>query len=120
VFKDFPLPNHAQAFKAAEAALCAGDQGKYWEMHDRLFADQRALEVPALKNSATSLGLDMGTFNQCLDSGAHQSHVQADLDLGEKMGVNSTPTIYINGRAVIGAQPFEVFKAIIDEELAKT
>ena len=119
MFKDFPLPNHAQAFKAAEAAHCAGDQGKYWEMHDRMFADQRALEVPALKDSATALGLNMPKFNQCLDSSTHHDIVQADLDLGEKMGVNSTPTIYINGRAVIGAQPWEVFKSIIDEELAR-
>ena len=119
MFKDFPLPNHAQAFKAAEAAHCAGDQGKYWEMHDRMFADQRALEVPALKDSATALGLNMPKFTQCLDSSTHHDIVQADLDLGEKMGVNSTPTIYINGRAVIGAQPWEVFKSIIDEELAR-
>jgi protein-disulfide isomerase len=88
-------------------------------MHDRLFADQRGLEVPSLKSSATTLGLNMSKFNQCLDSGTHQAAVQADLDQGERMGVNSTPTIYINGRSVIGAQPFEVFKSIIDEELAK-
>ena len=88
-------------------------------MHDRMFADQRALEVPALKDSATALGLNMPKFTQCLDSSTHHDIVQADLDLGEKMGVNSTPTIYINGRAVIGAQPWEVFKSIIDEELAR-
>lgn len=119
VFKDFPLPNHAEAIKAAEAAHCAGDQGKYWEMHDRLFADQRALGVPGLKTSATALGLNMPKFNQCLDSGTYRDMIQADLEQGEKMGVNSTPTIYINGRAVIGAQPFEAFKVVIDEELAK-
>jgi protein-disulfide isomerase len=119
VFKDFPLANHAQAPKAAEAAHCAGDQGKYWEMHDRLFSDQRALEVPGLKASAAALGLNVAKFNQCLDSATYQAIVQEDLSLGEKMGVNSTPTLYINGRAVVGAQPFELFKSIIDEELAK-
>ena len=71
VFKDFPLPNHPQAPKAAEAAHCAGEQGKYWEMHDVMFANQRALEVPALKQSAAGLGLDMAKFNQCLDSGQY-------------------------------------------------
>ena len=119
VFKDFPLANHPQAPKAAEAAHCAGDQGKYWEMHDKLFSDQRALEAAGLKASAAALGLNMAKFNQCLDSGTYKAIVQEDLELGEKMGVNSTPTLYINGRAVVGAQPFEMFKSIIDEELAK-
>jgi protein-disulfide isomerase len=88
-------------------------------MHDRMFDNQRALEVPALKESAAALGLNMPKFNQCLDSSTHHDIVQADLEQGEKMGVNSTPTIYINGRAVIGAQPFDIFKSIIDDELAK-
>jgi protein-disulfide isomerase len=119
VFKDFPLPTHAEAFKASEAAHCAGDQGKYWEMHDAMFANQRALQVPALKQAARTLGLDGAAFDQCLDSGKHAAHVRADYELGEKMGVNSTPTIYINGRPLIGAQPFEAFKQVIDEELAR-
>ena len=119
VFKDFPLPNHPQAAKAAEAAHCAGAQGKYWEMHDAMFANQRALEVPALKQSATALGLDTAKFNQCLDSGQYASKVAAGAAQGDKLGVNSTPTLYINGRPVIGAQPFEVFKAAIDEELKR-
>ena len=119
VFKDFPLPNHAQAPKASEAAHCAGEQGKYWEMHDRMFADQRALNVPQLKQSAVALGLDAAKFDQCLDSGKHAAVVAAGLAQGERLGVNSTPSLYINGRALIGAQPFEAFKQIIDEELAK-
>jgi protein-disulfide isomerase len=119
VFKDFPLPNHAQAFKAAEAARCAGDQGKYWQMHDAMFANQRALEVPALKQAAAALGLDRVTFDTCLDSGKHAGAVRAGMAQGERMGVNSTPTIYINGRPVIGAQPFDAFKQVIEEELAK-
>jgi protein-disulfide isomerase len=119
VFKDFPLPNHSEAFKAAEAAHCAGDQGKYWEMHDAMFENIRNLFVPALKETARKLGLDGAKFDACLDSGKHAANVRADYELGEQMGVNSTPTIYVNGRALVGAQPFEAFKQIIDEELAR-
>jgi protein-disulfide isomerase len=113
------LPNHANAFKAAEAAHCARDQGKYWEMHDAMFSNIANLGVPALKQTARSLGLDGAAFDQCLDSGKHASHVREDYQLGEKMGVNSTPTIYVNGRPLVGAQPFEAFKQVIDEELAR-
>lgn len=119
VFKDFPLPNHPEAFKAAEAAHCAGEQGKYWELHDAMFANQRALQVPALKQTAKTLGLDSAKFDQCLDSGKHADNVRTDYELGEKMGVNSTPTIYVNGRPLVGAQPFEAFKQVIDEELSR-
>lgn len=118
VFKDYPLPNHPQAPKAAEAARCAGEQNKYWEMHDAMFANQRALEVPTLKQQARALGLDGGAFDQCLDAGKHAAAVQAGIELGNQLGVNSTPSLYVNGRAVIGAMPFDVFKQIIDEELA--
>jgi len=119
VFKDFPLPNHPQAPKASEAGHCANEQGKYWELHDLMFANQRALNVPELKQYAAGLGLDMTKFNQCLDSGKHAGLVASGLAQGERMGVNSTPTLYINGRVLIGAQPFEAFKQIIDEELAR-
>jgi protein-disulfide isomerase len=119
VFKDFPLSNHPQAPKAAEAARCAGDQNTYWEMHDAMFANQRALDVPTLKQTARTLGLNGATFDQCLDSGKHARAVADGLALGEQMGVNSTPTLYINGRAVLGAVPFENFKTVIDEELAR-
>ncbi len=86
MFKDFPLPNHAEAFKAAEAAHCAGEQRKYWEMHDAMFANQRELQVPALKKAARALGLDGAKFDQCLDSGRHTANVRADYELGEKHG----------------------------------
>ena len=119
VFKDYPLPNHPQAPKAAEAARCAGEQSKYWEMHDAMFANQRALEVPSLKQTARAIGLDGTSFDQCLDSGKWQATIRAGSELGEQMGVNSTPSLYVNGRALIGAMPFENFKQIIDEELSR-
>lgn len=119
VYKDFPLPNHAEAFKAAEAAHCAGDQGKYWEMHDAMFVDIRKLQVPALKQTARTLGIDGAAFDQCLDSGTHAASVREDAQEGERIGVNSTPTFYVNGRPLVGAQPFEAFKQVIDEELSR-
>ena len=119
VFKDFPLPNHAEAPKAAEAAHCAGEQGKYWDMHDRLFANQRALGLPSLKQAAAGLGLDPAKFDQCLDSGKYAAGIAEDVKQGESLGVQSTPTVYVNGRPVVGAQPYEFFQMVIDEELAK-
>jgi protein-disulfide isomerase len=119
VFKDFPLPSHPQAPKAAEAAHCAGEQGKYWEFHARLFANQGALQVPQLKETATGLRLDRAAFDQCLDSGKYEARVREGIAQGEKLGVNSTPTVFINGRPLIGAQPFDQFKQVIDEELAR-
>lgn len=119
VFKDFPLPNHAQAPKASEAAHCAGEQGKYWELHDHMFANQRALEVPSLKQYAGALKLDQAAFDQCLDSGKWAEAIRADLEEGEKLGVNSTPTLYINGRPLVGAQPFEMMQQVVEEELAR-
>ena len=88
-------------------------------MHDAMFANIRNLGIPALKQTARGLGIDGAAFDQCLDSGKHAAHVRGDYELGEKMGVNSTPTIYVNGRPLIGAVPFEAFKQIIDEELAR-
>ena len=84
-----------------------------------MFANIQRLQVPALKQTARGLALDGATFDQCLDSGKHASHIREDYQLGEKMGVNSTPYIFINGRALVGAQPFEAFKRIIDEELTR-
>jgi protein-disulfide isomerase len=117
VFKDFPLPSHAEAPKASEAAHCAGEQGKYWEMHDKMFGNQQALKVADLKASAGSLGLDQGKFDQCLDSGKYKAKVEAAVAEGQKMGVQSTPTLYMNGRVISGAQPLEVFEAMLKEEL---
>ena len=84
-----------------------------------MFADINALAVPQLKQGAAKLGLDQAAFDQCLDSDKHRAVVQADYASAEKLGVNSTPTLYINGRPLIGAQPYEVFKQVIDEELQR-
>jgi protein-disulfide isomerase len=120
VWKDFPLTQiHPQAFDAAQAGNCAREQGKFWEYHDQLFANQAALQPEFLKKYATDAGMNGATFSACLDSGKFQPKVQAALEAGGKLGIGSTPTSYINGRAVTGAQPIEVFEAVIDEELQK-
>jgi protein-disulfide isomerase len=120
VWKDFPLTQiHPQAFKAGEAAHCAGDQGKYWQLHDLLFSKQTELQVDDLKRHALTAGLNSATFNQCLDSSKYGERVRDGISEGTALGVNSTPTIFINGRRLSGAQPYEAFAAVIDEELAK-
>ena len=118
IWKDFPLTQiHPQAFKAAEAAHCAGDQGKYWEFHDRLFANQQSLQPDELKKHAVDLGLNASEFNSCLDSSKYRDRIHEGMDQGERLGVSSTPSVFINGRVVSGAVPYENFVDIIDEEL---
>ncbi len=118
VYRHYPLPNHPNARPAAEAAACAGEQDKFWQYHDRLFADPTKLTDPDLKRHAAELGLNTGQFNGCLDSHKLKAKVDTDLKAGEEAGVNGTPAFFINGRVLSGAQPFEAFKKIIDEELA--
>jgi protein-disulfide isomerase len=121
VWKDFPLTSiHPQAFKAAEAGNCAREQGKFWEYHDRLFANQQALQPEFLKKYAADAGLDAAKFNACLDTAKYSDRVQEQMGIGTGFGVQSTPSIFINGRLVAGAQPFETFVSIIDEELDRT
>jgi protein-disulfide isomerase len=117
VYRDFPLPMHSRAPKAAEAAHCAGDQGKYWEMHAKLFANATKLDPSDLKGYARDVGLDGGKFDQCLDKGEKASEVEKHKKAGEDVGVSGTPAFFINGRMISGAQPAEAFKAIIDQEL---
>ncbi|MBI4888400.1 MAG: thioredoxin domain-containing protein [Acidobacteria bacterium] len=120
VWKDFPLTSiHPQAFKAAEAGNCAREQGKFWEYHDRLFGNQQALQPEFLKKYAADAGLDAAAFNGCLDTAKYAERVQAQMGVGTQLGVSSTPSLFINGRMVSGAQPYETFTAIIDDELAR-
>jgi glutaredoxin len=108
VYRDFPLPMHTHAPKAAEAAHCAADQGKYWEMHEKLFANSQKLAVADLKGYA---------FDKCLDSGEKAALVEKNKKAGEEAGVSGTPAFFINGRSISGAQPLDAFKAIVDQEL---
>ncbi len=117
VYRDYPLPMHPKAPKAAEAAHCAGDQGKYWEMHDKLFTNGAKLDLPDLKAHAREVGVDGGKFDQCLDSGEKAKVVESHKKAGDEAGVSGTPAFFINGRLLSGAQPLEAFKAIIDKEL---
>jgi len=116
VFRDYPLPFHPEAPKAAEAAHCAKDQGKYWEMHDKLFANQKALKIADLKGYAKDLKLDVAQFDKCLDSGEKAKIINESIEAGKKLNVSGTPAFFINGILLSGAQPFEKFKQIIDEQ----
>lgn len=119
VFRQFPLSIHPFAPKAAEAALCANEQGKFWEMHDAMFHDQQGLAVEALNAKAVQLGLDAGKFHSCLDQGKFRATVMSDTSAGEAAGVNSTPAMFINGRFVLGAVPIEQITSVIDDELQR-
>jgi protein-disulfide isomerase len=117
-YRHFPLPTHPDARPAAEAAQCANEQGKFWPFHDRLFANPTQLGSDALKKHAAALGLDMAAFTSCVDTHKYKADIDTDLQAGTEVGVDGTPAFFINGRMVTGAQPYEVFKRIIDEELA--
>jgi protein-disulfide isomerase len=120
VWKDYPLSDiHPQARKAAEAAWCAGEQGRYWEFHDRLFANQSILALEGLKQHATAVGLEPSAFAVCLESGRYAPRVEEGATLGRDLGVESTPTVFINGRRVTGAHPYDVFANIIEDELGR-
>jgi protein-disulfide isomerase len=119
VYRDFPLSFHPNAQKAAEAAECAGEQGKYFEMHDALFDNGVSGGVASFKQFAADIGLNTADFNTCLDSGSMASEVAADMAAGQAAGIRGTPGFIINGRAVSGAQPFANFKAVIDAALAE-
>lgn len=127
-FRDFPLAAlHPQAAKAAEASRCAADQGKYWEMHDRLFALQPEIKDQKFAEFAKGIGLDEAKFTECLDSGRYAAAVQNDVDYGTKLGVRGTPTVVVgisdgeqvkNATIIRGAQPLATFKAELDKLLA--
>jgi protein-disulfide isomerase len=118
-FMDFPLREiHPRAQSAAEAARCAGEQGKFWEYHDVLYADQAKLEPPALLASARGLGLNEQSFQSCLESGRFKSKIEADLAEGQRAGVSGTPGFFINGVFLSGSQPQAEFEKVIDTQLA--
>ena len=118
VYRHFPLlATHQYALKAAEAAEAAGEQGKFWEYHDILFANQDNLKTEDLKNYAKQIGLDVKKFNEALDSGKNKDKVLSDLDDGEKFGVASTPTFFINGQMHRGVLNLDQFKSEIDKAL---
>ncbi|MBR4984238.1 MAG: thioredoxin domain-containing protein [Proteobacteria bacterium] len=119
VFKNNPLPFHKNAKLASEAALAAGEQGKFWEMHDILFKNQKALERDQLIEHAKTIpGLDIAKFTQALDSHKFAAQVESELAEGSKAGITGTPTFVINGKKLVGAQPIDKFKAEIDAALA--
>lgn len=117
VYKDFPLSFHQNAQKAAEAAECAGEQGKYWEMHDLLFEKSVSGGVTGFKAYAKELGLNTNEFDSCLDSGKTAPGIQADMALGGRSGIQGTPGFIVNGQVVSGAQPFTVFQQVIEAAL---
>jgi protein-disulfide isomerase len=119
VYRDFPLEQlHSNATPAAAAADCAREQEMYWEYNDLLFSGQYRLNEDTFRTLAEELNLDMDAFNECLDSKRYNAEVQSDLDYAVSVGVQSTPTFFVNGLAVVGAQPYDLFEFIIEKELA--
>lgn len=116
-FKDFPLSFHPMAQSAAEASRCAAEQGKFWEMHDKLFENQQTLSKDNYKKWAAELGLNSQQFNSCVDTEKYKQAVTDDLNEGIALGVQGTPSFVINGTALVGAQPMAAFERIIDEAL---
>jgi protein-disulfide isomerase len=115
VYKDLPFQNNA--LPAALAAMCAQEQNMFWEFHDKLFSVEMSLGTDAYLKYAQDLGLDMDAFKTCLEEERYKDRVMADLNFATKIGVNSTPTFFINGIPVVGAQSFDVFAQVIDTEL---
>ena len=119
VYRDFPLTSiHSNASPAAVAANCAGEQDMYWAYSKKLFDMKLNLGKSTYQSYAKELGLDMDTFNECMESGRYVDEVEADYQFAATLGIRSTPTFFVNGIPVVGAQPFEVFKNLIDKELA--
>jgi len=119
-FRNLPLPFHTHAHRAAQAAMAAHAQGKFWAMHDQLFEHGGSLETEDLERWAAAAGLDLARFRDALSTRAFAEQVDADLAEAERIGARGTPTTFVNGRAVQGAHPLDVFVRVIDEELAKS
>jgi protein-disulfide isomerase len=119
VFRDFPLTSiHPNAVPAAVAANCAHEQGKFWEFNEALFSMQLGLNKEAYLGYAQSFGLDIPAFETCLTDKRHEQEVLDDLNWASSLGVRSTPTFFLNGIALVGAQPYELFQTVIEKELA--
>ena len=119
VFKNLPLPLHQQAALAAEAGLCAADQGKFWELHDWLFANKSNISHDTLIAQAEVIPLDIQVFTECLGTRVHKDEVAADAKEAGSFGIRGTPGFVINGRILTGAQPLDQFIAVIDDELKR-
>lgn len=118
VYRDFPLETGGTpSFTAALAAECADDQGKFWEMHDVLFVNQSALDKGSVQSYAASIGLDLTLFRDCLNSQQHRDEILQDFADGRAYGVGSTPTVFVNGRRLVGAVQFSVLRDVIEEAL---
>jgi protein-disulfide isomerase len=119
VYMDFPLGFHPHAMDAARAARCAADQDKFWQFHDALFLDQKKLDPDNLRQTAVKIGLDHEKFNSCFTSDKHDAGIRKDIAEGNSLGVTGTPTFFINGRELVGAQPPPKFDEVIEEELVR-
>lgn len=115
VVRNYPLSIHPRARKAAEAAECAHNQDRFWDYHDHLFENADALEPADLKRYARDLGLDGEQFDECLESGAESQTVERDLATGRRLGIQGTPTFFVNGRPLVGAQPLTAFRSTIQQ-----
>jgi len=118
VFKDCPLPMHSHAKKAAEAAICAGSQGKFWEYHNVLFESAGKLDITQLKADAKTIGLNSSEFDKCLDSGASADKVQKALGEAQELGLTGTPSFFINGHFYSGAMKYDALREVVEQELA--
>ena len=117
-YKDFPLPMHKNAEKAAEAGRCAAKQGKFWDLHDEMFRTH-ALETDGIKDQAQKLGLDTASFDKCLDSGEEAAAVAADRNEGIKLGITGTPAFFVNGHFLSGALDYAALKKVVDQQIAE-
>ena len=117
MFRQQPLPFHNNAMPAAEASMAANAQGKFWEMHDKLFANQQALDRPSLEKYAQEIGLNMAKFKADLDGHKYKDQIEKDSKDGTAAGASGTPSFFVNGKPLVGAQPFDAFKTAIDDAI---
>jgi len=118
IYMDFPLGMHVHAMDAAVAGRCAAEQNKFWEFHDAMFSDQTKLDAAGLKASAAKVGMDPAKFNACLDAKSGINGIKSDQAQGERLGVSGTPTFFVNGRELVGAESEKGFSDVIDDELS--